>query len=599
MQPADNRGVLLGYDRHAPKCDTTGIFQEIFGNRHHGTPSPDGTTTFLIATFYENGVPYLIIGSSQMRTKEDINYELTPFKANLRTDEEEAKVREKGYGAKLFPFHMRGCFSMLYQTADHPTFRSDEGDWMMTRETDMRDLSQALKSEEAFDLGPFVPYHKSAKNFTPFWRLPGLVTSKLMDWIRSSPLRSFYMYRDYNEKSDLDDHINRLAMLYEATDVRIMYSKNGGTPDLVTPSPHVSLGLVPESWKHSIVMECKVGTLANRFSDSQFRIRFPTSSLYLKLVPNGKKETVSYNLTEDKDTAWESAEADFSVTGALLSDEYVKPENERKRIQAPYLQQSNSMLARMAFLRIEGDLLSDKPIADEEIGISIRTALLSLDGRFRILVNLLSGTVKDNVDAGVIIEPFKRDTKLRARYGIHECIKRLCTILKRCSMTSFEEAAIRKAADSVVLYRNTSLQRSSEGKKYEQIVGDQLVSRFDMISWTLGDVAIQQRHGLIGQGIDCLGTWGPSEQPEYCIAIQVKDVKTLTLPEVEKFTTSVKQFQVRHPTILVFAFLVWRNPKESIPRKIYEALDEIDARLVFDSNVYTRIEREIGGHYEA
>lgn len=610
MNSADNRGVLTNYARTAPKCDTTGLFSEIIGNRKHGPPSADRTTTFMFATFddFETRidknnekkqvrVPYFIIGSSQPRSQESIDYELTPFKSNRRAEEESSRLREKGSGAKLPLFNLLGHFSILYQISDHEMFSSNEGDWMMTRETNMRDLVSKLMKEGLFEIGPFMPYHMSANESSPFWRLDSIMSTDMMDWIRRSKMRSFYVYRDYLEKLDLDDHIERLALIYEGTDVQILRSKNGSQPLLVTAKPYVSLGLIPKYWKDSITVYCKLGTLAKKFFDSQFKICLPSRPMYLKLLPNGKKENPTPNLTEDKESSWENTEADFSITGAILTDDFVAHEPIRK--ETGYFRQADSMISRMAFVRIEEDLISDKPVADDEIGISIRTALLDMDGAFRIIINLINARVKDSVDSGLVIEPFKRDTKLRAKHGIHECIKRVCTILKRCYRTSFDETSIRRAADSLALHRDNTKRRSTEGKKYEQIVCDQLISQFDMIAWTMGDVAIQTRHGLIGQGIDALGTWGgTAEAPAYGVAIQIKDVKTLTVTEVQKFTMTVRNFQEKNPDMLMFPFLVWRNPKESIPRKVYEELDEIDGRLVFDSNIYSRINREISGHYE-
>ena len=589
MNPTDNRGVLLSYDRAAPKYDQTGILQEIVANRKHG--NCDGGTDFLFATFTHEGIPWFIIGSSQVRTKKDIDLEKTPFKANLRKDGQ-PRMAEKGFAAKLPDFHYRGSTSIMYQMSGN-VFSNDLANWRCTAWNSTNDLSSALHSDEDFNIHEFATRHQDVlknENYKPWFHLPVIVKSALYSFLETSRFRSFHIYKNHEARvSDIDDHIKRLVSIYEGNNVTIYRSDNGASPQKVEISANISLGLLPKYWKGNILFFCKVGTSEAGFVDTKYKTYFDGTPWYGKLIANSKNTNSTLMLTADRQSnSWNDTESDFSITIAYLSDEYLSYENHRK--ESISIGQSDADMSRQIFTRVEGDLISDRPVLDQDIVISIRTALLKMSGKFRIIVDVLNESLKDNRDAGYIIEPFKRDSKLIQRKGIHTAIKPLLSVFSRIFHDNIVPI---DAVDSIARHRKASRKRGDEGVKYDKEVCDELKDYFDNDTWITNDSHISSEYRLEGRGIDALGM----NEFRY-IAVQIKNTESLKKDGIEKFVDTVTELRTKIPSrFTVYPFLIWKPVKDTsnISLANYRLLESIGAKLLLsDMDVCEKISEVVG-----
>jgi hypothetical protein len=390
--------------------------------------------------------------------------------------------------------------------------------------------------------------------------------------------------------SEISDSAKRLACIFEGSDVTTYLSINAGTPVKQEVQRNVSLGLLPQYWHGSIRVFCKLGTYENKWKDTRFKTYINGNEWYGRLQSvSQKKANATLQLVEDKTpVCWENDDSDISITVPYMNEEYLQAEEARKKSSAIGL--SNSDFARKVFVKMGGDILSDRPICDEGVGTSIRTSLLSIAGHFRVILEIMAESVKDKDDAGLSIEPFKCDTRIIQNQGIHEAIKKILPVFRR---VFYDKIELIDAIDSAARHRKASNIRSNEGILYDKEVCDLVSENFDDFKWTLNDSHVSSDYKLEGRGIDALG-----DNDNMIIAIQVKNTTTLGTKEVKKFVDTVEELRTKIPgTTTLYPFLIWKPVKETsnISLANYRLLESIGAKLVLsDMDICEKIDEVIG-----
>jgi hypothetical protein len=146
---------------------------------------------------------FFILGTNNYRTKESIEKEHTPFKFNESKADTVATISARGYGAKLFPFHVRGLYSNLFRLNNSDSFSSDITEWVMKDCIDMDDLCRTIDDKSEFDANDFrskwlLPINKRPDTVPFFYNKE--FSGKPVDlFMREHNFKYFYQFMNYND----------------------------------------------------------------------------------------------------------------------------------------------------------------------------------------------------------------------------------------------------------------------------------------------------------------------------------------------------------------------------------------------------------------
>ena len=261
MESPCELGILAELHRVASVERLVNIFWEIVANRKW---NPDKSTAkFLFMQF--GG--YFILGYNHFRTHESIEKEHKPFKFNVSLGETAASISARGYGAKLFPFHVSGKYSTLYSLHANEDFSSDPHNWGMKQWINIKRLGNIIDYEQE----KFKSDHFRSQYYEPLTDAPGKTMEKpffleedfigtaLDKFIRAHNFKYFYVFTEYSTKvnEQLDSALLELSRIYEDQDVEIYNSNNMEAPTLIRPI--TGFGLHPKDWAGAIILDWRLG----------------------------------------------------------------------------------------------------------------------------------------------------------------------------------------------------------------------------------------------------------------------------------------------------------------------------------------------------
>lgn len=585
MQATDEAGLNRYYSNNAQTCDTVGVLQEIVGNRHHNLDK--SPVTFLFATFEYDGQVHTVIGSTQHRTEESLNSELTPFSTMGRdTVSAAANLAERGYGAKLLVWHVGGMMTMVYQDEDAGEFNCPESNWRSTSTFNVPKIRIELE-KGTFNSSNHTPRHYSndEPEFDAFFTKKSVAESDIGKFLHASTMRMFYVFKKAAITVN-KNHVQRLAACYEGNDaVKFYWSEGLGTPELVRAAPEHRIGVTPTQWDAHVSMEFRLGTTGPSFADTRFRMKIDNTYRYGKFVTNANTAT-SIRLSPDKE--WLASETpDVRVTFAYANE----PDSKTNT--------AATTLAAQIYMRIQGDLISDAPVTDPNLNNSFRAAVGINPSRMRVVVEILSERVKTMKLSGLHLENFKKRSTIRADGSIAVCVRKTFSVYKKYMEKKLKGATeselnvlLEECLNDGARHAKRSKIRKQEGLKYESAVAQALREEFDEddVVWNTSDVQIMTDHGLGKQGIDVLGTYAAAN---LMVAVQVKDKGALQYTDIEKFVDTVKELQEKNPRIAILSYFIFKTPKTKIDYKTMRKLNEVRAMFLSEEDdIPTQIEKD-------
>ena len=594
----DNEGIIEDYVRVSNSCDSEGVLMEIIGNRKHNPEKCD--TKFILAKFIMDGISYFILGSTQHRSRESIKKEQTPFYRTKRDKKSVASLGTRGYGAKLFPFHIGGNYSFMAQIPETLAFSEKMTDWLGFARINIGNLITKVSKGEDFDPLDYRPIAKdpitSDDHYSPFLTNEAFRKSELYAFIKENGFRSFYVFEKYSHESSINTNFKNLTenlgRIYEGKGVKIYSSVNLNAPLEMNATP--SLGLLPSYWAGNLTLQWMLGkkpTDDARFWKSIFRYVNPLTKavFYGQVDSNGSKDRkfavrTQALKTEDIPKVWDP---DIEVIVACCKDEYIKT------LASPL----ESLSARV-YMSIEEDILNDKP---KEYGLNTIIRNLPTPTKTRILIKILKESVKDNKDSGLQVTHFKKGTEINEMMAIHQNLKLTLKLASKYFASITPEHLQNSNAYFVADVQNKllssfadnkkhmerSMKRKKEGVLYEGQISDLLKAAFPAIEiegvmhpmkWKDKDSEITAAYDLQGEGIDILGVLNlgdvsptseainqiimPSStisvsSKRIWIILQIKDNElSIAKAEKDKFLITRKSLMDKYPSDIFISALV-------------------------------------------
>jgi len=571
MDATDERGVLANYQRNAAVADLITIICEIIANRRHQPIT--GPVKFLFAQFVMEGKPYFILGSTQYRSKQSIEKEHTPYTINVPVANSQAHIGTRGFGAKLFPFHMGGQYSNLYQVEDTEAFPGcDDMKWGLKDWINMKKLTEAIVLNRTFNPNDYrSKYYETVAEMPdtkPFLFKPEFRESPLYSFLETHNLKYFYVFCGYTLPVlvKLEEQLKELAKFYEInSEVELYRSVDLKLPTLIcckrsVPSPYalvdstsIGYGILQTMWSGALIFDWRIGAKQDLYYKSEYCIQFMDGNLkksdtkyYGRLDSNGSKDTKKFGIRSASFTPPEGWTPQVRITVGITKPDYEASLSKSDR-------HSN-----MIYLMMEGDLIS-RQATDSELNGQLRH--LKKPSRIRLLVDILEESLKTNADAGLITAEVKYSSKIETKRSIHEMIK-MSVSRAKIFLNSAEKKDSEFALPST--FANTELiesmkkeiemdkknnERSSKRKreaiKFESTVANYL-KEFDFdteIEWMEGDAKIMEEHGLEGQGIDILGSYSKGGNTVW-IPIQCKDRENgIRQDDITSFESTIRQLR--------------------------------------------------------
>lgn len=580
MEVPDELGVLADYCRVSIVQSLLNILWEIISNRRHNEDK--STAKFLFCTCG----PYFILGTNHYRTRESVEKEHTPFKFNESKREADASISSRGYGAKMFPFHVQGKYCNLFRMNDGP-FTTELKEWGMKEWIDLDHLRRIIDKNEPFEKDLF-----RSRIYDPITKKPGRVPEVPFfceDEFRESPLATFinehnfkyfYVFVDFNKEvlKNLLPTLSDLDKIFEGQDIEIYNSSGYQAPKRIQSS--ASFGLLPKYWTGALVFDWRIGEKkindnesgVRHFYKSEFKLTLPNSNkvFYGKNDSNGSSNT-KFALRCASFEPSMSWRPQVRITVALTSPSYRQTIEEFEKLQ------------EHIYLRIEDETVSYRE-ADPRIASKLRH--LKEPSRIRLIVDILNESVKTNPEAGLTISSVKSMSHISSGKAIFEMIEQSLALAKKHmdkvthlgDASAFVEPERMKEMEGYInknlAAASRSQKRKKEGLKFESGVGEYLrenisclcVDGEDMdINWELNDSTIAANHDLDGQAIDALGEVRFSDYSIW-LADQCKDRESaIPQKEITSFIKSVnslrKQKQSANPKDKVIAVLTLAKPK--------------------------------------
>lgn len=551
MNAPDELGILADYRREAISEKPENIFWEIFANRKH---NPDKSTAkFLFMRFETIEGRYFILATNHYRTEESIEKEYTPFKFNESVKDAEAAIASRGYGAKLFPFHVRGKSSNIFTIKDSDTFSSDLNSWAMKDWINMDELGRVIDFNQKFN-----PVRFRTNFISPISERPGEVPFFLKDYFATKPVdvfmrshnfKYFYVFLNYNDtlNASLTPALQQMARIYEHSDIEIYESVSFAEPVHILCKN--SFGLHPSYWTTALIFEWKLGDLddsTKKYYKSTCRLTLLNSDtiIWFRNDSNGSADS-KFNHRTASYTTEEGWKPDVRVSIPLTSISYKDS-----------LDKDISKLYEIIYLRMENDIIS---INDTDAKISSKLRNTLEPSRLRVIVDILNEDMKTNPNSGVIINAVKARSTIIPQKGVHEMIfqslgvmgKHLKSVKEKDStltdskiFSSAEMITALKASIEMDKKNSTrSTKRKKEGLKFEAAVAEKVSSEMKEVKWNHSDATISATNDLEGEGIDTLGELKLTDRSIW-ISIQCKDRESaIPKMELEAFIKTVNQLK--------------------------------------------------------
>lgn len=582
MQSPDELGVLAEYYRNSIIESLNSILWEIVANRRHNADK--STAKFLFMKFGS----YFILGYNHYRSQESIEKEHTPFKFNDSKKEATASISTRGYGAKLFPFHIRGKYCNIARISDSPTFTTEMKEWLMKEWIDMDELARIIDSDEKAE---FQPAQFRSQYWVPMTKKPGRTRempffceeefsrSPLAEFVMEHNFKYFYVFVDVNPSviTGLRSTLNTLARIHENADVEIYSSFNYEAP--VRAVSGVGFGLLPKDWIGAAVFDWRLGekmrkegpTGVNHFYKSEFRLQFQgADKVYWgrndsngSAGPQFAKRFASF--VPPTDVEWKPQ---VRITLAVASAAHASTIDVGEK------------LAEHIYLRMEDDLISFRE-ADPRIASKLRN--LKAPSRIRLIVDIIEESMKTNTEAGLVTSGVKSKSHIAGAgdKGIHEMMEQSLSLFRKHLAKVFETALTDEDAATAFVAEgrlkemeghinknlaasSRSTKRKREGLVFESMVGKYLRGAFEDIEisgvsieteWEESDATIAANHELTGQAIDTLGVLRLPDRNIW-IAIQSKD-RECAVPkkELDAFVSCVAELREKKAADKVIAVL--------------------------------------------
>lgn len=551
MNAPDELGILADYRREAISEKLEHILWEIFANRKH---NPDKTTAkFLFMRYETTEGRYFILATNHYRTEESIEKEYTPFKFNESVKDTEAAIASRGYGAKLFPFHVRGKSSNIFAIKDSDTFSSDLNSWAMKDWINMDELGRVIDFNQKFN-----PVRFRTNFITPISERPGEIPFFLKDYFAGKPVdvfmrshnfKYFYVFLNYNDtlNTSLTPALQQMARIYEGADLEIYESVNFMEPIKVTHKN--SFGLLPSYWTTALTFDWKLGELddsTKKYYKSTCRLSILNSDsiIWFRNDSNGSADS-KFNHRTASYTAEEGWKADVRVTIPLTSISYKDT-----------LDKDISKLYEQIYMRMQDDIISIKD-ADAKISSKLRNTLEP--SRLRVIVDILNEDMKTNPNSGMITNSIKARSTVTPLKGIHEMIFQSLGVMgKYLKLVKEKEPTLTDSEKFITTEMTTGLtasvemdkknstrstKRKKEALKFEAAVAEKVSSEMKEVKWNHSDATISATNDLEGEGIDTLGELKLEDRTIW-ISIQSKDRESaIPKAELEAFTKTVHQLK--------------------------------------------------------
>jgi hypothetical protein len=595
MNRPDELGILADFRRVSVTTTLLNILWEIIANRKH---NPDKSTAkFLFMRFVTTQGRFFILGTNHFRTKDSIEKEHTPFKFNESKADTIASVSARGYGAKLFPFHVRGQYSNLFRLEDSTSFSSELTDWGMKDWVDMGELCRIIDDMSDFDANDF-----RSRWFTPINKRPGEVpfflnkdfTGSAVDtFMKENNFKYFYQFLNYNDaiNTQLEDTLLKLARIYETSNVEIYYSNNFGEAKQFTCRN--GYGIYPKDWIGALTLDWRMGDLddkSKKYYKSQFRtsVQGNETILWGRNDSNGSVDT-KFNHRTASYTPEDGWKPQVRVTIATVNKTY-----------RDSLDEDSKKLQEIVYLRMQDDLISLRD-ADSFLTPKLRT--MKVPSRMRLIIDILEESMKTNPHGGLNVTSLKAGSEIVAKKAIHEMALQSLSIMRKFQLAieekdpdyldpktfnSAESLAKLKVIIEMDKKNSTrSNKRKKEGLLFEAAVFEKVSELKEInindtdykIKWEpCSDAIISAKSDIEGQGIDSLGQLKLDDYSIW-ISIQCKDREAcLKESDLSKFKKTVEELKEKkleiNPLDKFITILVLAKEKSFNYKQYYELLKD-------------------------
>lgn len=549
---ADPKGILEELHRKASQATLCGCIQEVIADRKWAPNGGDGLQ-FLFAFFTLQGENFFLIGSTQHRSAESVERELTPFASHSAQLSHDATLGTSGVGGNLLPIHMNSAFSMLMLAEplgpDGNSFPEEPTAWNLVDWIYIDSMNTAIESKAAdFEPANYRPkMHKPFKpqiKYKPFFMEPEFRASPLFQHLKESGYQYFYIFNSMGDgpepspmfkwnselrsKKEFDVLCSQLSELYEIPirdgKLSIVTQYGLNTPPMrVTPGtkillhPEHSLFTFALDWKfgEKVVTEqgrevwistCRyrhghTPTVASATEQSPFFSS--TGDIYYgKVERNGKDKMInnknSFNL---------------KTVNAVGIDK----QNWRADIRISIIRLKSESLAKMTdqaehgkgvYIRLENELLSEAPMYKTDT-----RHLPGGESQYRIVLDVLSKKAKENPDSGLNLESYKKNTSIKENKEIAQCIRltinKAITLLKTVEPRSrlnepaaYKEESFQKKLLHVLDDRErqneqkkASMKGSRNGVAFEVALGDKLEEAYEEIHYGEEEITMTYSQG--------------------------------------------------------------------------------------------------------
>jgi hypothetical protein len=590
----DEKGLLADTNRVASQTELLYIFTELVQNRKWNDDKTTGK--FVFSTFELQGKRYLVIGYNHFRDHSSIEKEHTLFNWRSSTVSGEATIGTRGYGAKLLAFKIGGQYSNYYHLKDSDTFSTDLNDWGLKESINITKLQEKLNSEEILD--KFInPYREnyiepacSKEGVSPTLLVDStFLSSELYSFFKKNNFKYFYVFSNYDNAIDslLDISLERLANLYECNTAEIYRSKALAEPRMLVTTIQNSLGLCKKWWAGEFTLEWMIGEREGRYCKSICRYynKETRDEIFSKLSSNGSKDS-RFGIRHhyfDKETLENEWAPDISVTVAMTSDEY-----------ASGTKLLGTDAANRINIQIQGDFIDD---SCSDFGLNYKIRHMNDMSRTRTILSILSARVKNNKEFGLDLGHLKQTSGFSKSGAIYEMVSQTIgravnyfKIIKETYSIGNPAAysdknIVEKFRDYMQVDKKAALRstkRKKEAINFEGKIAKLLTDSFDDIEWDHKDSHISSKHGLNGEGIDCLGETQLSNSKNLWIVLQIKDKESgLSQEELKKFTDTLSELKAKYPKDVFLSYLVLAK-KKGYTAELCMNMFKDDITVVFD-----------------
>ena len=604
METPDELGILAELHRVAVVESLVNILWEIIANRKWNADKSAAKFLFLR---YDK---YFILGTNHYRSKESIEKEHTPFKFNVSKADSAASISARGYGAKLFPFHVEGTYSTLFRMTESETFSSELSDWAMKEYIDITELGRIIDGrKDDFQVDDYRSRYympmtkKKGKSVEkPFFLEDEFVASPLNTFIQEHNFKHFYVFVDYNTNINvkLEPALTELARIYEHADVHLYNSLNLAVPQQIRPSS--GFGIHPSNWVGAITLEWRIGEKHSLEAG--------------KYMKHYYKSEFRLQCTNNDETVWGRNDSNGSATDKFaLRFSSLKPQEDwTPHVRVTIALTTNAYkaqvtdvedkLAEHIYLRVEDDLIS-WCVADTKTSSKLRH--MPEPARIRLMVDVLEESVKTNPESGLIISNVKSKSSISTDKALHELILQSLSLtakhlgrlenIKSDAAVFFTKdlfADIVKDVQKDKVSSVRSTKRKKEGLIFESTVSKYLETELPSveihdesytITWEDNDATITANHDLTGQGIDTLGKLTIGDRTIW-LAIQSKDRESVVpAKELTAFSKTVNELKEIKQSInskdKVISVLSLAKPK-SFNYEVYKTM--------LDAGIFTIVE---------